>query len=38
MFRKVLELQPNHAGAAAGLRALSSTKDLSFRLPFLKRA
>jgi tetratricopeptide (TPR) repeat protein len=38
MFRKVLELQPNHAGAAAGLRALSSAKDLSFRLPFLKRA
>ncbi len=38
MFRKVLELQPNHAGAAAGLRALSGAKDLSFRLPFLKRA
>jgi serine/threonine protein kinase/tetratricopeptide (TPR) repeat protein len=38
MFRKVLELQPNHAGAAAGLKALQSSKVTSFRLPFLKRA
>jgi serine/threonine protein kinase/tetratricopeptide (TPR) repeat protein len=38
MFRKVLELSPSHAGAAAGLKALQSPKELSFRLPFLKRA
>ena len=38
MFRKVLEIHPEHAGAVAGLKALQSSKDLTFRLPFLKRA
>jgi len=38
MLRKVLELQPDHAGAAAGLKALQASKDRPFHLPFLKRA
>ncbi len=38
MFRKVLELQPDHTGASSGLKALQSSKELTFRLPFLKRA
>jgi tetratricopeptide (TPR) repeat protein len=38
MFRKVLELEPRHLGAAAGLKALQAPSQPSFRLPFLKRA
>jgi serine/threonine protein kinase len=38
MFRKVLDLQPDHSGAAAGLKALQSSTETPFRLPFLKRA
>ena len=38
MFRKVLDLQPDHLGAAAGLKALQTSKEPPFRLRFLKRA
>jgi curved DNA-binding protein CbpA len=38
MFRKVLTLQPDHAGAAAGLKALLGARGRPLPLPFLKRA